>query len=90
MRVACAIALCAALSMPACGTNATGQEEYMPGQPLDAIKMSAPTFADQNYPTYKVVDRTSGACWWLVRIGGDWVALPVCMSKSYEQQQEVE
>lgn len=42
------------------------EEQYLPGQPLDAVRVTAPTFAGG--ACYKVVDRTSGATWWLVQM----------------------
>ena len=65
----------------------TYDEQYLPGQPLDAVKVTAPTFADGEY-AYKVADRTSGACWWLVKDpDGTWQVLPVCEGRSYVAQQ---
>lgn len=45
----------------------TYTEDYMPGQPLDAVKLSAPSFASGMY-CYRVTDRTTGACWYLVQM----------------------
>lgn len=62
--------------------EAAEQEEYLPGQPLDALRMEAPAFADGDR-CYKVADRTTGACWYLVQMHGksegdvQWVVLPV-------------
>lgn len=56
------------------------------GCALDAIKFNAPSFSVGKY-SYRVVDRTSGASWWLVRMAdGDhvrWKVLPVSNGKSY-------
>jgi len=66
----------------------TYEEEYLPGQPLDAVKVTAPSFADDDCGySYKVADRTSGACWWLVKVEGGWRVLPVCEGRSYVAQQ---
>lgn len=63
------------------------QEEYLPGQPLDAVRLSAPSFAEGEY-CFKVCDRTSGACWWMVKMYGEWHVLTVCEGRSYVEQQE--
>lgn len=62
------------------------EEEYLPGQPLDAVRLTAPSFSDADY-CYKVADRTSGACWWAVKIEGKWCVLPICEGHSYVEQQ---
>lgn len=67
----------------------TYEEAYVPGQPLDAVRLSAPTFAEGEW-CYKVADRTSGACWWLVKVDGEWQVLTVCEGHSYVQQQQEE
>lgn len=54
----------------------TYEEEYLPGQSLDAVKVNAPTFSTGQY-AYKVCDRTSGASGWLVRMDEEWVYIPV-------------
>lgn len=64
----------------------TYKEQYLPGQPLDAVKLSSPSFAQGDY-CYKVADRTSGACWWLVRMDDGWHVLPICEGRSYVDQQ---
>ena len=56
----------------------TYEEEYLPGQSLDAVKVNAPTFSTGQY-AYKVCDRTSGASGWLVRMDGEWVYMPVTL-----------
>ena len=59
------------------------------GCSLDAIKFNAPAFSVGQY-SYRVVDRTSGACWWLIRMAdGDhvrWKVLPVNDGKSYVKE----
>lgn len=65
----------------------TYEEEYYPGQPLDAVRVNAPTFSGGKY-AYKVCDRTSGACWWLVKDpDGKWQVYLVCEGYSYVAQQ---
>lgn len=44
--------------------------------PLDAIAYESPEFAG-GAASYEVCDRRTGGRWWLVSIGGDWVALPI-------------
>ena len=66
--------------------NKAYEEEYLPGQPLDAVRLTAPSFSDSEY-CYKVADRTSGACWWAVKIDGEWHVLPICEGHSYVEQQ---
>lgn len=56
----------------------TYEEEYLPGQSLDAVRVNAPTFSDCKY-AYKSCDRTSGASGWYVRIEGQWVYMPVTL-----------
>jgi hypothetical protein len=51
--------------------------EHANGCPLDAVTYDAPAFADNGSRSFKVVDRTSGAQWWLVKMGGEWVVLPI-------------
>lgn len=93
--VACG-ALMAACAMAALGAHGCAavkdvdrrayEEEYLPGQPLDAVRLTAPSFSDAEY-CYKMADRTSGACWWAVKIEGEWHVLPVCEGHSYVEQQ---
>ena len=45
--------------------------------PLDAIAYDAPAFANHDGKALKVVDRLSGASWWLVKMGSEWVVLPI-------------
>ena len=56
----------------------TYEEEYLPGQSLDAVRVNAPSFSDCEY-AYKSCDRTSGASGWYVRIEGDWTYMPVTL-----------
>jgi hypothetical protein len=55
--------------------DAPVQVEHANGCPLDAVVYDAPAFSGE--PCYKVVDRTSGAQWWMVKMGKEWVALPL-------------
>ena len=55
--------------------------------PLDAIAYDAPAFMKDNATPlhelrcYKVVDRFSGASWWLLRMSGEWIVLPIMETK---------
>lgn len=44
--------------------------------PLDAMAYESPKFAD-GAESYKVHDRSTGRTWWLVRMDGEWVVLPI-------------
>lgn len=44
--------------------------------PLDAMAYKSPKFADVA-ESYKVHDRSTGRTWWLVRMDGEWVVLPI-------------
>lgn len=46
------------------------------GMPLDAIQYRAPTFADGD-SAFRVEDRQTGERWWLVRMGSEWLVLPI-------------
>lgn len=46
------------------------------GMPLDAIRYRSPTFADGD-AAWRVEDRQSGSRWWLIRMGSEWLALPI-------------
>lgn len=70
------------VSMIGCSPTQTYMERYMPGQPLDAVKMSAPSFSDKDY-CYKIGDRTSGACGFCVSIEGQWVYMQVSPGESW-------
>lgn len=64
----------------------TKREQIVPGQPLDAVRMGAPSFAEGDH-CYRLADRTSGACWWVVKVEGEWRVLPICEGRSYVDQQ---
>jgi hypothetical protein len=57
--------------------------ERASGCPLDAIEYDVPAFMEDNATPlhelccYKVVDRLSGASWWLLRMRGEWIVLPI-------------
>jgi hypothetical protein len=51
--------------------------EHANGSPLDAVAYDTPAFVNHGSKALKVVDRTSGASWWLVKMGRSWVALPI-------------
>lgn len=50
--------------------------KHADGCPIDAIAYDAPAFADGG-TAYMVEDRASGERWWMVRMGGEWVVLPL-------------
>jgi hypothetical protein len=51
--------------------------ERASGCPLDAVAYDAPAFANVGSKSFRVTDRFSGASWWLLRMRGEWVVLPV-------------
>lgn len=55
--------------------------EHANGCSLDAVAYDAPAFADHDSNVLKVTDRFSGASWWLVKMGTEWVVLPIESSK---------
>ena len=69
----------------AAGTGAY-EEAYVPGQPLDMVRMSAPSWSSCDH-MYRIVDRTSGACWVRIRMDGAWETWLVCEGQSYIAQQ---
>ena len=67
-------------------TSGAYQEQYVPGQPLDAVRLKAPSWSDQEW-MYRVGDRTSGACWYRVHVDGRWEVYLICEGRSYVDQQ---
>jgi hypothetical protein len=51
--------------------------EHANGCPLDAVAYDAPAFADYGNKSFRVTDRLSGASWWLLRMRGEWIVLPI-------------
>ena len=51
--------------------------EHANGCPLDAVAYDAPKFANRGGKALKVVDRLSKQEWWLVKMGAEWVVLPI-------------
>lgn len=51
--------------------------EHANGCPLDAVAYDAPKFASGWNDAYKVTDRFSKQEWWIVRMDGKWVVLPI-------------
>jgi hypothetical protein len=51
--------------------------EHANGCPLDAVAYDAPAFANRDSKALKVVDRFGKQEWWLVKMGGEWVVLPI-------------
>lgn len=51
--------------------------EHANGCPLDAVAYDAPKFASSWSDAYKVTDRFSKQEWWIVRMDGKWVVLPI-------------
>lgn len=47
------------------------------GCPLDAVAYNRPAFANNGSKALKVVDRFSKQEWWLVKMGTEWVVLPI-------------
>ena len=60
------------------------QVEHANGCPLDAVAYDAPAFANVGSKSFKVTDRFSGQSWWMVRMDGKWVVLPIESSKEVE------
>ena len=67
--------------------TSTYKETYIPGQPLDAVKLSAPSWSDWEY-MWRIADRTSGACWYRIHVDGKWEVYLICEGHSYVQQQQ--
>ena len=65
----------------------TYKEQYIPGQPLDAVKLSAPSWSDWEY-MWRIADRTSGACWYRIHVDGKWEVYLICEGHSYVRQQQ--
>lgn len=61
---------------PACAAAGQAAVERASGCPIDAIAYDAPPFAEGSL-AYKVCDRSSGESWWLVRVDGEWLVLPL-------------
>lgn len=53
--------------------DAPQETENLPACPLDAVEYRSPAFADDGWPTYKVMDRSTEQITWLVRVSGEWV-----------------
>jgi hypothetical protein len=51
--------------------------EHANGCPLDAVSYDAPAFADHDSNVLKVTDRFGGQSWWMVKMGTEWVVLPI-------------
>ena len=89
--VCCATALCLTGLLVSCGNEVNAAIEadqkaaqdvshaieHANGCPLDAIAYDAPKFASGWNDAYKVTDRFSGQSWWMVRMDGKWVVLPI-------------
>lgn len=60
-----------------CTPKAVASERAaVPGSPLDAVGYGAPAFADGDR-CWLVTDRLRDESWWLVRLDGEWVTLPL-------------
>lgn len=46
-----------------------------PSTPLDAIRYEAPSWAQGD--VLEVVDRDSGSSWWVIKVDGETIVLPV-------------
>lgn len=64
----------------------TYEESYYPGQPLDMVRMSAPTWSSAR-DMYMIVHRSSGACWIRIQIDGRWEVWQICQGQNYVEQQ---
>lgn len=51
--------------------------EHANGCPLDAVAYDAPAFASGWNDAYKVTDRFNGQSWWMIKMDGKWVVLPI-------------
>ena len=91
LAVCCAIALGLTGLLVSCGNDvnaaieadekaaqdASPAIEHANGCPLDAVAYDAPKFASGWSDAYKVTDRFSKQEWWMVRMDGKWVVLPI-------------
>lgn len=91
MKIVCATLIGMACSLMSCSDevnaaieaskeatqDAPVQVEHANGCPLDAVVYDAPAFANRGSKALKVVDRFGKQEWWLVKMGGEWVVLPI-------------
>jgi len=69
------VAVMAAVTWLLVTFDAPQETQDLPACPLDAVEYRPPAFADEGWPTYKVMDRTTERVTWLVRLNGEWVVL---------------
>lgn len=62
----------AALALASC---AEAGQPARPGAPLDALRYKAPSWAQGD--ALEIVDRDSGSSWWVLRVNGETLVLPV-------------
>jgi len=69
------IVACSALAVALTACSGEGNAVKRPNAPLDAIRYEAPAWAQGD--ALKVVDRSTGASWWVLRVDGQTVVLPI-------------
>lgn len=69
------VAVMAAVTWLLVTFDAPRETSDLPACPLDAVEYRSPAFADDGWPCYKVMDRTTERVTWLVRVNGEWVVL---------------
>ena len=69
------VAVMAAVTWLLVTFDAPRETQDLPACPLDAVEYRPPAFADEGWPTYKVMDRTTERVTWLVRVNGEWVVM---------------
>ncbi len=48
------------------------------GMPLDAVQYAAPSWMPDARQVFRVTDRSSHACWWVIRTSDDkWIAMQI-------------
>lgn len=60
-------------------------EVNSPGQPLDRVRMKAPSWSSADY-MYMMVYRTNGARWLRIQLDGKWETLEICDGQGYVEQ----
>lgn len=60
-------------------------ETYAPGQPLDRVRMKAPSWSSADY-MYMMVYRTNGARWLRIQMDGKWETWEICDGQGYVEQ----
>ena len=60
-------------------------EVNSPGQPLDRVRMKAPSWSSADY-MYMMVYRTNGARWLRIQMDGKWETWEICDGQGYVEQ----